>query len=161
VAELAVNSPGRVKSAMMIGPVPLTQTERDEFRQHFSAPMSPDPDGAYLKQTWDYLAKLGADRIVELHHRELVDTVRAYMGRFKAYSAVWDQDFTALYARITCPVLIMAAQDDVLWPYFERAQELRPDARAAIIEGANFEPDLDADGVAENVRKFILDLVSG
>ena len=155
VAELAVRAPDRVKSAMMIGPVPLTRHEREEFRQHFSTPMAPDADGAYLKQTWDYLVGLGAHHTLELHHREVLDTVRAYMGRYKAYSAVWDQDFTALYAKLTCPILILCAEDDVLWPFFERAQTQRPDAIAATIKGANFEPDLDPDGVADNVRQFL------
>ena len=155
IAEMAVANPNRVKSAMMIGPVPLTAEERESFREHFSTPMSPNVDGAYLKQTWDYLVELGAHHDLELHHREVLDTVRAYMGRFKAYSAVWDQDWVALYKQMSCPMLIMCAEDDVLWPFFARAQEMRPDAIAAKIGGANFEPDLDPDGVAENVREFL------
>lgn len=154
LAEMAVAHPKRVKSTMMIGPVPLTAEERESWRGHFPAPLSPDADGAYLKETWDSLVE-GASHDLELHHREALDTVRAYMGRFKTYSAVWDQDFAALYEKIACPILIMCAKDDVLWPYFERAQTMRPDAVAAIVKGANFEPDLDPDGVSDNVRKFL------
>ncbi|MEM7465811.1 MAG: alpha/beta hydrolase [Pseudomonadota bacterium] len=155
VAEMATKCPGRLKSAMMIGPLPLTKDEREEFRQHFSTPMSPNTSGTYLQQTWDYLAELGADHELELHHRELLDTVRAYMGRYKAYSSVWDQDFTALYKQIDCPLFIMCAEDDVLWPFFSRAQEIRPDAKHLTIRGANFEPDLDALGVANGVADFL------
>lgn len=154
LAEMAAAHPERIKSAMMIGPVPLTPEESESWRGHFRKPLSPDSNGAYLKQTWDSLVE-GANHDIELHHREVLDTLRAYTGRFKTYSAVWDQDFTALYKKISCPILLMCAEDDVLWPYFERAQTMRPDAIAATIRGANFEPDLDPDGVSDNVRKFL------
>jgi pimeloyl-ACP methyl ester carboxylesterase len=140
---------------MMIGPVPLTKAERDEFRKHYSTPFSPDPAGAYLKKTWDYLRGLGAHSDLTLHHREFVDTCRAYLGRYKAYSAVWDQDFTALFQRIACPLLLMCAPQDVLIDYLERARQLRPDARSLLLKGANFEPDQDPDGTAGAIRSFL------
>jgi pimeloyl-ACP methyl ester carboxylesterase len=154
--ELAGRYPERVLTFSMIGPVPLTQAERDEFRKHYSTPFSPDQAAAYLKTTWDYLAGLGAHRDLALHHRELLDTARAYMGRFMAYSNVWDQDWTALYRAFKCPLQLLCAEDDVLFPFFKRAQELRPDATAAVVKGANFEPDLDPDGVASNYDSFLV-----
>jgi pimeloyl-ACP methyl ester carboxylesterase len=154
-AEIAARHPERILSLMMIGPVPLTQEERDEFRKHFSTPFSPTADGEYLKTTWDYLAGLGADHDLDLHHREMIDTARAYMGRYKTYSAVWDQDFCEYYAQVSCPILLMSAEDDVLHPFFERAQEMRPDAKAVTLKGANFEPDLDPDGTAAAIRSFL------
>jgi len=153
--ELAVEDPDRVLSLSMIGPVQLTQAERDEFRKHFSTPFAPTADGSYLKQTFDYLAGLGADGDLALHHRETADTVRAWRGRVQAYNAVWDQDFPALLERVRCPKLMMAARDDVLWPYLERAAEAHPDAVTAVLEGANFEPDLDPDGTANALRDFL------
>ncbi len=154
-AELAAKYSERVLSLAMIGPVPLTRAEREEFRQHYSTPFSPDVDGAYLKTTWDYLATLGAHHDLGLHHRELLDTARAYMGRFMAYSNVWDQDWTALYQQLRCPLLLMCAEDDVLYPFFGRAREIRPDAKVASVKGANFEPDLDPEGVAGAVDRFL------
>ena len=157
-AEIAVAHPRRVASASFIGPVPLTLDERMQFRQYYLTPMAPDADGAYLKQTWDYLRGLGAHGDLALHHRELVDTTRAYMGRFYAYSAVWEQDWIALFQRITAPMLLMCAPDDVLYPYFSRAQELRPDAQVAVLGGANFEPDLDPRGTAAALERFLTGL---
>jgi pimeloyl-ACP methyl ester carboxylesterase len=153
--ELAAHYPERVLTMSMIGPVPLTQAERDEFRKHYSTPFSPDSAAAYLKTTWDYLAGLGAHHDLALHHRELLDTARAYLSRFMAYSNVWDQDWTALYRGFKCPLQILCAEDDVLFPFFKRAQELRPDAKAAVVKGANFEPDLDPEGVARNHDSFL------
>ena len=152
--EIAAGHPDRIRSLAMIGPVPLTQEERDEFRVSFGTPISPSADGAYLLETWQYLAGLGADSDIELHHREVVDTLRAYYGRFQTYSAVWDQDFVSFFEQVRCPMLLMCAPDDVLMPFFERACELRPDAETAMLAGANFQPDQDTDGTLEALLEF-------
>jgi len=154
-AEIIAAQPERVKTCMMIGPVPLTKEEREAFREHYSTPFSPDVGGDYLKTTWDYLQGLGAHSNLALHHREFLDTCRAYMGRFKAYSAVWDQDFTILFKEITCPLLLMCAPDDVLIDYLLRAKEIQPEADSLLLKGANFEPDQDPGGTAEAIREFL------
>lgn len=154
-AELAAAHPARVASLMICGPLPLTAGERKEFSKTFGAPIAPTADGAYLLETWEYLRTLGADRELELHHREVVDTLRAWQGRAQAYSAVWDQDWTALYEKLACPLLLLCAEDDVLFPFFERARTLRPDAQAVVVGGANFEPDLDPEAICRAVRSFL------
>lgn len=153
--ELADAEPGRVASLMLCGPLPLTAEERVEFSRHFGDPIAPTRDGAYLLETWEYLRGLGADRDLALHHREVVDTLRAWQGRAYAYAAVWDQDWTTPFERVRCPMLLLCAEDDVLFPYFERAQSLRPDAEAVVVGGANFEPDLDTPAVVDAVRAFL------
>ncbi|MCK8514916.1 alpha/beta hydrolase [Methylonatrum kenyense] len=153
--EMAAAMPGRVLSLTMFGPPQLTQDERDQFRPHFSTPFAPDADGAYLKATWDYLAGLGANKALDLHHREVVDTLRAWHGRVQAYAAVWEQDFPAFLEQVTCPMLLLCARDDVLWPYFQRAAEARPDALLEVVQGANFEPDLDASSSARAYEAFL------
>jgi hypothetical protein len=45
----------------------------------------------------------------------------------------------------------------VLYPYFEAAKAVRPDAKSILLEGANFEPDLDPDGTAAAIRDFVSD----
>lgn len=153
--EIAKKHPERLLSVSMIGPVPLTDEEKAEFKKHYSTPFSPTPDGSYLKTTWEYLRGLGADGDLTLHHRELLDTARAYMGRYYAYTNVWRQDFTTPFLAIKAPMLLMAAPDDVLYPFFARARQLRPDAEWAELKGANFEPDLDPDGLASVYRSFL------
>ena len=153
--EMGAELSARVLSLAMFGPVQLTQEERDSFRSHFSTPFAPTADGSYLQQTWDYLAGLGADKALDLHHREVVDTLRAWHGRVQAYSAVWEQDFPALLDRVECPLLFLCARDDVLWPYFERAAQACPDALLQVVQGANFEPDLDAASSARAYEAFL------
>ena len=155
--EIAATHPDRVASLMLCGPVPLTAAERHEFSKRFGKPIAPTPDGSYLLETWEYLRGLGADRDLALHHREMIDTLRAYEGRAIAYAAVWKQDWTAIYEKLTCPLLLLCAEDDVLYPFFERAQMLRSDAKAVTISGANFAPDLDTEAVASAIRKFLAD----
>jgi len=153
--EMTSRQPERVASVAMIGPVPLTEGERNEYKKHYSTPFSPTASGDYLSTTWDYLRGLGAHSDLALHHRELLDTARAFMGRYMAYTNVWRQDFTTPFMAIRVPLLLMCAADDVLWPFFGRSKELRPDADSAVLKGANFEPDLDPEGVATAYRSFL------
>jgi pimeloyl-ACP methyl ester carboxylesterase len=155
-AELAVHHAERVVTTSFIGPVPLTEGERNEFRKHYSTPFAPDPDGQYLLTTWKYLQGLGAGGELGVLHRELLDTARAWQGRFWAYSNVWNQDWIALYKAIRCPLQILCAPDDVLAGFFQRARELRPDADAVEVKGACFEPDLDPAGVASAYQAFLV-----
>ena len=153
--EMAARHAASVKGMILIGAYPLTSEEREEFRQHFSAPIAPTEDGEYLMTTWRYLAGLGAKADLDLHHRELLHHVRAYAGRHRTYSAVWDYDFTTPYKNARCPILLMAAKDDTLFPYLERAQTLQPGAQTAEVTGANFEPDLDADTIVADLSNFV------
>lgn len=153
--ELAARHPDRVASFMMIGAAVLTEAERATFLERFSAPVAPTSDGSYLAATWRYLAGMGAEADLALHHRELVDTARAYMGRYQAYTALWQQDFAVQLKAVRCPILLMSSPDDVLYRYFEAAKAARPDARVVLLGGANFEPDLDPDGTANAIRTFV------
>lgn len=153
--ELATARPGLVDKLGLIGPVPLTKEERVEFSKHFGTPFRPDAEGKYLKDNWDYLCNLGAHVDPLLINSEMSDQLRAWWGRVQSYNAVWDQDFLTLYKAIDIPLLIGAAPDDVLRPYLDRAAELRPDAVLVEIDGANYEPDLDPDTLANGLKAFL------
>jgi pimeloyl-ACP methyl ester carboxylesterase len=153
--ELAARYPEMAQSLTMIGPVPLTQDERDEFAKHFGLPFHPTVSGSYLLDNWEYLRALGAAQDPMLFNREMADQLRAWWGRVQSYGAVWTQDFPKFYMDVKCPIMIAAAQDDVLYPYLDRAAQMRPDAHVLPIGGANFEPDLDADTYVAGLREFI------
>ncbi len=154
--EMAVKVPGRVKRMILIGPSILTIEERDHYRTVFGPAFNkPVADGSHLQKTWDYIAKMGGSSSVELHQREAIDHIQAWRGRNQAYTVVWDQDFGDYYRRVTCPMQVMCATDDVLWPYFDRALKAQPKAHSAVIAGANFEPDIDPAGIATAARTFL------
>ena len=90
---------------MMIGPVPAHRRGTGGVSDSFFHPFSPDESGTYLTTTWNYLQDLGGTEVMplDLMHREVLDTVRAHQGRFLTYSAVWDQDFTALFEQLKRP----------------------------------------------------------
>ncbi len=152
---IAAIHPERVLSLAVIGPVYLDQAAREEFRQQYSRPFVPAWDRVYLQETWDYIEKLGSSADITLHHREFTDMLRAWKARADAYNSVWDNDQVALYAAVGCPLLLLAAPEDVLAPCLEAALAALPEARTAEISGANFEPDLDPDGCAEAIRAFL------
>lgn len=153
--ELASKYPDAVASLGLIGPMPMSAEERRELRAQVVYEMPPTTDGSYLKDTWAYLVLLGADADLALQHREMVDTLRAYRGRLQAYNAVFDQGFQTLFMGVGCPLLIACGEGNAVWPFFERARELRPDATVAVLGGDNLEPDLDPDGTAAAISSFL------
>jgi len=153
---MAAQRPGRVASLALMGPAILTPEEREGFRQHYSAPFNaPRADGQHLQLTWDYLARMGVGDSLELHQREVLDHLRAWKGRTQAYTAVWDQDLRDAFMNLACPILATCAPDDVLWPYFQRLGQWRPDIECVRTLGANFEPDIDASGTLAALKGFL------
>ncbi|WAH60778.1 alpha/beta fold hydrolase [Pseudomonas silvicola] len=154
--EMAVLHPKRVLSMTMIGPTLLSAEEREQFRSHYSTPFNkPLADGSHLQLTWDYLRRMGVGESLALHQRECLDHARAWHGRTQAYRTVWDQDFIAHFLQVQCPMLALCATDDVLWLYFQRVRQLRPEVSCEVIRGANFEPDLDAPSTVSALRGFL------
>ena len=156
--EMVARHPELARSLTMVGPVPLTDAERLEFAKHFGIPFTPVISGSYLLDNWEYLRNLGAHADPLLIHREMADQLRAWWGRVQSYKAVWGQDFPHYYKQVACPMMIGAAADDVLHAYLDRAAAMRPDARVLPLSGANFEPDLDADGFAAGLAAFLHDV---
>lgn len=155
--ELACRRPELAASLTAFGPLTLTAEEREESAKHYGAPFVPARSGAYLLQNWEYLRVGGADAEIDLLHREMVGMLRAWKARPQAYGAVWKQDFIAAFKALTCPIRIVCPTDDVLYPFFERARELRPDADAVVLDaGSNFSPDIAPEAVTAAIRGHVL-----
>lgn len=153
--EMPSRHPSRLLSLTLIGPVLVNDAEKAEYRKVFIKPFEVEPSGTFLQTAWDYLKMVGAAANVELHRREMVDHLIAHHTMPMAFSAVWNQDVEGFYLAVDVPLHIMCSKDDVLWPLFERAGEMRPDARQSIVGGADFQPDRDPDGVANALADFI------
>lgn len=157
--EIALLAEEKVDSFSMIGPVILTEEERKLFATIYPKPFEPKSDGSHLKEMWDYVAALGGGNpSLGLHHREFVDTARAWEGHIKIYSKIWDQDFSALFTQVKCPMLIMCSENDILWPMFKRGKEIRPDVKSVQIGGTNLQTDEVPDEVAAVLAGFIDEL---
>ncbi len=153
--EIAVADPARAASLSMIGPVTITREEAAAFKTVYPKDFGLKADGSHVKKMWDYVAEIGGNASLELHHREFVDTARAWNGHIQVYSGIWDQDFIALYKQVACPMQIMCSPNDVLWPIFPRARELRPDAAVAELGGSNFQTDEVPDAVVAALSSFV------
>lgn len=153
--EVAARHPGRLDSLTLIGPVLANETEKAEYRKTFVRPFTTDESGAFLQTAWDYLRMIGAGANSDLHLRELVDHLIAHRTMPMAFSAVWEQDVETLLKAVNVPLMLMCSETDVLWPLFERACALRPDATRSIVGGWDFQPDRDPDGVAAALRNFL------
>ncbi len=154
-AEMPRLAPARVLSLAVIGPVLVNEAEKQEYMKTFVRPFAIEPTGEFLATAWAYLRMIGAGTSVELQTRELVDHLIAHRTMPMAFSAVWAHDVEGSFRRVTCPLLLMCSRDDVLWPLFERATQLRPDAQQCIVGGADFQPDNDPDGVVAGLVEFL------
>lgn len=156
--EMPGRHPGRLASLTLIGPVLVNEAERAEYRKVFVRPFAVEETGAFLQTAWDYLRMIGAGAEVELHRREMVDHLIAHRTMPMAFEAVWAQDVEALLKAVDVPLHLMCSRDDVLWPLFERACALRPDAASSVVGGADFQTDLDPDGVTAALKGFLATL---
>lgn len=156
--ELPTIARGRLRSLGLIGPVLVNDTERAEYRKIFVRPFVAEASGSFLQIAWDYLRMIGAAASVDLHVREMIDHLTAHRTMPMAFNAVWDQDVVALLRGVDVPLLLMCAPDDVLWPLFERACAMRPEATRVVVAGADYEPDRDPAGVASAIAAFLANL---
>lgn len=153
--ELAPMLGDRMRTLTLLGPVLVNEAEKEEYKKTFVRPFAIEPSGAFLMTAWEYLRMIGAASGVELHTRELADHLVAHRTMAMAFSAVWNQDVESLLRVVSRPLLLMCSEEDVLWPLFERAKALRPDAESAVVGGADFQPDRDPDGVATALAAFL------
>lgn len=153
--QMAVEYSDRVKSCMVIGPQLITEEEKRAYKQGFKGSATPDPDGNYLVETWNYVGVNGGSVDLQMQHDEVWECLRSWQVRGWIYGCVWDHDFLGYYKKVACPILIMAAEDDVLYSGFERARNARPDVDAAVLQGSNFEPRLDAPGTSKAILDFL------
>jgi pimeloyl-ACP methyl ester carboxylesterase len=155
-AEMGVRLPDRVESVMMIGPLLLREDEKRWYRDNFKGSAQPDASGEYLRETWSYLGEGGAAVDLAMHHEEMWQALRSWRARGMVYGCIWDFPFERFFMDLTCPILLMAAPDDVLYKGFQRSREARPDCAAVELTGSNFEPYLDPEGTAGAIRAFLL-----
>jgi pimeloyl-ACP methyl ester carboxylesterase len=159
--EIAARHPARAESVTLIGPVTMTEGEREEFRAAFDKPISPRPDGSHLVENWNYAHVNNKDCDLEVIHGEVVGMLRAWRGRPQAYRAVSFQDGEALIRGCAAPLLLLCSPGDWFFPRFESVRAMRPDAAAAIIGGDNFPTLVDSAGVADAIERFIGGLSRG
>ncbi len=154
--QMAVMAPERVRALIINGIAYFTAEEREGFRQKISAPLPPDPEGDYVSATWKIISGLFTTFDPVLTHQEFLDALRATEGRRQSFAAVCDQDYPAVLAQVTCPILALTAEDDIFRAFFDRLLADRPDAAHRILGPAGIcSPERDAEGNVAAVREFL------
>ena len=154
--QVAREYPEKVASLMLMGVTYLTAEERDAFRPAFETVFEPRADGSHLQQNWDWVNLLAVtDDALQPLHQEFLDTTRAYRGRVQAFNAVWDQDVPYLLSIIQQPLLLLCAEDEMLFKYFPAMLEALPEAQSATFRGGTFAPELDSERLATTLAAFV------
>ncbi len=154
--EMAAAHPDRVVSLMLNGIAYLTADERAQFRAGMSPPQVPDPDGKYAMQIFEVLKGMSKSFDAETLHQDYVGSLRSLAGRQQSFNAVWNQDYPAALAKVSCPILATSAEDDLFAGYLDRVAEAHPHAKKVVLGPAMiWTPELDTERVVQVVRAFL------
>jgi pimeloyl-ACP methyl ester carboxylesterase len=123
--EIAASYPPSILTLCLIGTVIMTRAEQIEMNSTANVAFNePVQDGSHLIKTWDYLGKSGLGGDLAYKQLELIDHIRAWHGKTQIYTCVFKQDMWGLFEKVKCPILVMCARDDVLWPYVHYIHEI-------------------------------------
>ncbi len=155
-ADMAAAHPHRFLSLCLNGIAYWSSEERETFMREYPGDPEPDPDGEYATVMWKAVASLFAEFHPYYTHVEYASAMRSRVGMQQASRAVLSQDFADSFGRISCPVLAMCAEDEMLRPWFDKALEARPDVESVILGPATFfSPELDTDRTVIALRGFM------
>jgi len=157
--EMAAVYPKRVKSLMLNGIAYLTPEERAEQASKVRKPAIPDATGKYLSSTCEMIQILFPEFDPDLVHKEMIGALQSHFSRHKSFKAIWNQDYPAILAKVSCPILATCAEDEVWRFSFERVFRDRPDARRAVLGPNKFcTPELDSHRTVAVIRNFLAEV---
>ena len=146
----------RVRSLTLIGAFLATKEEKELMKNQTGLDWSPKEDGTHLLNAWKLAGDiLGAGENLGLRQRETLDAIRAEASAKKMHHAVWDFDEIEALKKTKAPCLILCSEDDVMYPFLNKAEACRSDAIIEIIQGKNLEPDLDAKNISILLMEFL------
>ncbi len=145
-----------IVSLTLIGAFLATKEEKELMKKQTGLDWSPKEDGAHLMNAWKLAGDiLGAGENIALRQRETLDAIRAEVSAKQMHEAVWGFNEIEALRKAESPCLILCSEDDVMYPFLNKAKVCRPDAIVEIIQGKNLEPDLDAKNISVLLREFL------
>jgi pimeloyl-ACP methyl ester carboxylesterase len=126
----------RVTHAVLTGVPLFPPEERNQWLASWSPPVQPDSEGEHLRWAWErYQRVWGPDSDPKVLHfgvSQILNVIDRYQW---AYNAAFRYDPAPALPGISCPTLLLDAENDLLADYDEPAAALLPDARIQIIPG--------------------------
>ena len=124
----------RITHAVLTGVPLFSEEERAEFLANWAPTMAPDAGGTQLQWAWErYQRVWGAESAPEILHLA-VTQILGVLDRYEwAYNAAFRYDPGPQLPALTCPVLLLDAEHDLLAKYDEPSAALLPDARIEIV----------------------------
>ncbi len=154
--EMALSSPHRVSALIFNGIAYYATEERLAFRARIRAPLAPDGEGAYARETWKMVASLLGEIDPLLIHQEFMGAMNSITGRHQAFAAVGDQDLPSALAKVRCPVLALTACDDMFRDKFDVLLSDIPTIAGHVLgAGGICSPERDAEANAQALRSFL------
>lgn len=144
-----------VTSLTLIGVFLATTDEKELMKKQTSLDWSPKEDGSHLINAWNLAGHiLGAGEDLKLRQRETLDAIRSEASAKQMHHAIWNFNEIEALRKTKAPSLILCSEDDVMYPFLNKAIDCRPDAIVETILGKNLEPDLDAKNIAVHLMEF-------
>lgn len=83
----------------------------------------PKEDGTQFMRVWNIMKDyVIGDLDTKVY--EVLAALRSWKGRKQAYEVLFRQDKLTYFKNITCPLLAMCAENDIVWPNFHYCKEL-------------------------------------
>jgi pimeloyl-ACP methyl ester carboxylesterase len=151
--QMAFDEPDRVQKIVLCGPPLLSAETITKLRQ--SLPVFSE-SAEFVTATWQRIAEksTGDDRLT---YREVILTLQAGQHAAYAYEAVFAQDFAGQLAILTCPILVMAGENDSLRSALEPSYRLIQNGQIEVVADANtYICDTHAAVVANLLQRFLI-----
>lgn len=123
--EAAAVYPSEILSIALSRPAFMTSAEQDAaYRLLCTGPFSkPEADGSHLARV---LKRIDNElmSILDVRMGKCMDNWKAWKGKYQAYKCMFKQDKSGYYKQVTCLVLGMCSEGDMLWSYFHYVKEI-------------------------------------
>lgn len=160
--QVALQAPARVTAAVFTGIPVLDSAERERYLASWAPPLEPRADGGHLRWAWERYQRIwGADSpaaVLDVGALGLLSNAARYNW---AYQAAFRYDPLPDLRLLSCPVLFLTAEHDLLIDSDRRAVELVAQGRMRVVPGLRGQLPVRVPEVfAREVADFLLEAVA-
>jgi len=148
----------RTSHAVLTGVPLFSEEERADFLANWAPKMTPAADGSHLGWAWErYQRVWGEESPPEMLHLAAVHILAGLHNYDWAYNAAFRYDPAPHLSKLTCPTLLLDAENDMLAKFDQPSAQLLPDARIEHLPGLRGQLPLR---VPELYARHVVDFVT-